>query len=149
MEVILLEKVQNLGGLGDKVNVKPGFGRNYLIPSGKAVPATEDNIKQFEARRAELEKAANDVLAEANSRKEKLDGCTITIKALAGEEGKLFGSVGTTAIAEALSESVGAVEKREVELPTGPLHEVGEHHVVLNLHSDVKAEITVVVEAEE
>jgi len=149
MEVILLEKVQNLGGLGDKVNVKPGFGRNYLIPSGKAVPATEENVKRFEAHRAELEKAASDALAEASSRKEKLDGCTITIKAHAGEEGKLFGSIGTTAIAEVLSESVGAVEKREVELPTGPLREVGEHHVVLNLHSDVKAEITVVVEAEE
>jgi len=149
MEVILLEKVQNLGSLGDTVNVKSGYGRNFLIPSGKAVPATEENVQKFEARRAELESVAAGALAEANARKEKLDGCTVTIKAQAGEEGKLFGSVGTTAIAEVLTETVGMIEKREVELPTGPLRAIGEHHVVLNLHSDVNVSITVIIEAEE
>jgi len=149
MDVILLEKVQNLGNLGDTVNVKPGYGRNFLIPSGKAVPATDENVKKFEARRAELEQAAAGALSEASARKEKLDGCSITIKAQVGEEGKLFGSIGTTAIAEALTASVDKVEKREVELPTGPLRIVGEHHVVLNLHSDVNVSITVIIEAEE
>ena len=105
MEVILLEKVENLGSLGDRVHVKPGYGRNFLIPSGKATPATEEHIKAFEARRAELEKAAAEALAEAEARRDRLEDMTVTVRAKAGEEGKLFGSVGTADIAEAISET--------------------------------------------
>jgi large subunit ribosomal protein L9 len=148
MEVILLEKVENLGNLGDRVNVRPGFGRNFLIPSGKATPATEEHIKAFEARRAELEKAAADALAEAEARCAKLDGLTVTINAKAGEEGKLFGSVGTTDIAEAVTAAGVPLERSEVRLPEGAFRQVGEYQVQVHLHSDVNTEITLTIEAE-
>ncbi len=149
MEVILLEKVENLGNLGDKVKVRSGYGRNYLLPQGKATTATPENIKAFEARRAELEKAAADALEEANAQREKLDGATATIKAKAGDEGKLFGSIGASDIADAVSQAVGVeLEKREVRLPTGSLRSVGEYEIEIHLHTDVNATVTVVVEAE-
>ncbi len=148
MEVILLEKVENLGNLGDRVKVKPGYGRNFLIPSGKATPATEAHIKAFEARRAELEKAATEARAEAEVRRDQLAGMSVTIKAKAGDEGKLFGSVGTTDIAEAISAAGVAVERSEVRLPEGAFRQIGEYTVPLHLHTDVNAEITVIVEAE-
>jgi large subunit ribosomal protein L9 len=149
MQVILLEKVRNLGNLGDQVNVKAGYGRNFLIPQGKAVFATENNVKQFEERRAELEKAAADVLAAAQARAAKLDGLTVTITRKAGEEGKLFGSVGTSDIAEAASAATGVeIEKQEVVMPHGAFRETGEFEVEVALHSDVSQNITVVVAAE-
>jgi len=148
MEVILLEKITNLGELGDKVAVKPGYGRNYLIPTGLAVPATRDNLEAFEARRAELEKAAADKLAAAEARKASIESLSITIGRKAGEEGKLFGSVGTTDIAEAITAAGVAVEKQEVRLPEGPLRVAGDYEVALHLHSDVDATITVTVVAE-
>lgn len=149
MEVILLEKVENLGNLGDKVKVRAGYGRNYLLPHGKATTATPENIKAFEERRAELEKAAADSLAEANARKEKIEGATVTIKAKAGDEGKLFGSVGAGEVADAVSQAAGVeVEKREVRMPSGPMRSVGEYEVELHLHTDVNVAVTVVVEAE-
>lgn len=148
MEVILLEKVENLGNLGDRVNVRPGYGRNFLIPGGKATPATEEHIKAFEARRAELEKAAADQLAAAEARREKLEGLTVTIKAKAGDEGKLFGSVGTSDIAHAVSDAGVEIERHEVRLPEGAFRQVGEYQVAVHLHSDVNTEITLIVEAE-
>lgn len=148
MEVILLEKVENLGNLGDRVKVRSGYGRNFLIPSGKATPATEEHIKAFEARRAELEKAAADALATAEARREQLAGMSVTIKAKAGDEGKLFGSVGTTDIAEAITAAGVEVERSEVRLPEGAFRQIGEYSVPLHLHTDVNVEITVVVEAE-
>ena len=149
MEVILLEKVENLGNLGDKVKVRAGYGRNYLLPHGKATTATPENIKAFEVRRAELEKAAADSLAAANARREKIEGNTVTIKAKAGDEGKLFGSVGAGEVAEAVSQAAGVeVEKREVRMPSGPLRSVGEYEVELHLHTDVNVAVSVVVEAE-
>ena len=149
MEVILLEKVQNLGELGDKVKVKPGYGRNYLVPSGKATPATAENVAAFEQRRAELEKAQAERLGSAEARAEQLRDKTVTIKAKAGTEGKLYGSVGTREIADAVSETGVALEKHEVLLPDGALRETGEHEVALHLHSDIDVSIKVVVEAEE
>ncbi len=148
MEVILLEKVENLGDLGDRVNVKAGYGRNFLIPSGKATPATEEHIKAFEARRAELEKAAAEALAAAEARREKLTDMTITISAKAGEEGKLFGSIGAIDIAEAICAQGVEVERSEVRLPEGAFRNVGEYQVRLHLHTDVDSEITLVIEAE-
>ena len=149
MEVILLEKMRNLGELGDKVNVKPGYGRNFLIPQNKAVMATKENIEKFEARRAELEKEAAVVLAAAEARAAKLaEIATVTIAANAGEEGKLFGSIGATDIAESVNAAGGEIEKREVMLPEGPLRMVGEFDIELNLHSDVNQTIKVIVEAE-
>ncbi|VAW72216.1 LSU ribosomal protein L9p [hydrothermal vent metagenome] len=148
MEVILLEKVENLGNLGDRVNVKPGYGRNFLIPSGKATPATEGHIKAFEERRAELEKAAAESLAVAEARLEKLMDMTITIAAKAGEEGKLFGSVGAIDIAEAIVAAGVEIERSEVRLPEGAFRNIGEYKVQLHLHSDVNSEITLIVEAE-
>ena len=148
MEVILLEKVENLGDLGDRVNVKPGFGRNFLIPSGKATPATEEHIKAFEARRAELEKAAADALSEAEARRDRLNDMIITVPAKAGDEGKLFGSVGTADIAAAISSAGVEVERSEVRLPEGAFRQLGEYSVQLHLHTDVDAEITLVIEAE-
>jgi large subunit ribosomal protein L9 len=149
MEVILLEKVQNLGELGDKVKVKPGYGRNYLVPSGKATPATAENVAAFEQRRAELEKAQAERLGTAEARAEQLRDKTVTIKAKAGTEGKLYGSVGTREIADAVSETGVTLEKHEVLLPDGALRETGEHEVSLQLHSDIDVSIKVVVEAEE
>jgi large subunit ribosomal protein L9 len=149
MEVILLEKVQNLGNLGDTVKVKPGYGRNFLIPGGKAVMATPDNKAKFEERRAELEKAASDALGQAQARAEKLAGLeTVSIARRAGEEGKLFGSVGSADIAEAITEAGVEVEKREVALPEGPIRQAGEYDVELQLHSDVSQTIKIAVVAE-
>jgi large subunit ribosomal protein L9 len=148
MEVILLEKITNLGELGDKVAVKPGYGRNYLIPTGLAVPATRDNLEAFEARRAELEKAAAEKLAAAEARKTSIEELSITVGRKAGEEGKLFGSVGTTDIAEAITAAGVAVEKQEVRLPEGPLRVAGDYEVALHLHSDVDATIKLTIVAE-
>jgi len=148
MEVILLEKVNNVGGIGDRVKVKSGFARNYLIPQGKATLATAANIAKFEARRAELEAKAANELEAAQKRAKKLEGHVLKIKAQSGSEGKLFGSVGTVDIAEAVSKIV-PVERSEVRLHEGPLRVVGEHKVELHLHADVNVEITVVVESDE
>ena len=149
MEVILLQKVDNLGGLGDKVKVKSGYGRNYLIPHGYAKPATPENVAEFEARRAELEKAAAETLAAAEARKTKLDGQTVTITSKSGGEGKLFGSIGTVDIAEAATAAGFEVERKEVRLPEGPIRVTGEHEVELHLHADVNATIKVVIIGEE
>ena len=148
MEVILLERVENLGNLGDRVNVRPGYGRNFLIPGGKATPATEEHIKAFEARRAELEKTAADALAAAEARRDQLADMKVTIKAKAGEEGKLFGSVGTNDIAEAVAAAGVELERSEVRLPEGPFRQIGEYAVLIHLHTDVNAEISVLIEAE-
>ncbi|OOZ41102.1 50S ribosomal protein L9 [Solemya pervernicosa gill symbiont] len=149
MEVILLQKVANLGNLGDKVNVKPGFGRNYLIPSKRAVAATESNVAEFEARRAELELAQADALGAAEARRDALAEMTVTINAKAGAEGKLFGSVGNIDIANAIVAAGVEVAKSEVRLPTGPIRNAGEFDVVLHLHADVETSVKVVVVAEE
>jgi len=148
MEVILLEKIGKLGGLGDKVNVKAGFGRNYLIPQGKAVSATEANMARFEERRAELEKEAADKLASATARGEALEGLAITIAANAGDEGKLFGSIGSKDIAEAITAAGTEVEKSEVRLPNGVIRTTGQFEVDVQLHAEVTASITLTVEAE-
>lgn len=148
MEVILLEKIRNLGSLGDQVNVKPGYGRNFLVPQGKAVPATKANVEEFEQRRAELEKQAAEKLSAAEVRKEKLEGLEVTISAKAGDEGKLFGSIGTRDIAEAISEAGVEVEKAEVRLTEGTIRQTGDYEVELQLHSDVEAAIKLVVVAE-
>lgn len=149
MQVILLEKVGKLGAVGDQVNVKAGFGRNFLIPFGKAVPATKENVADFEARRAELEAAAAEKIAGATARAEKLtELATVTIAANAGDEGKLFGSIGTRDIAEAITTAGVEVAKAEVRLPEGALREVGEFDVAIQLHSDVQQTVKVVVEAE-
>ena len=148
MEVILLERVANLGNLGDRVNVKSGYGRNFLVPSKKAVPANAANIADFEARRAELEKAAAEVLATAQSRAEAIAAVgSITIKANAGEEGKLFGSIGVTDIVEAATTAGITVERREVSLPES-IRNLGEYEVSFQLHSDVAQAVTLTVEAE-
>jgi len=150
MQVILLSKVENLGGLGDMVKVRPGYARNYLIPYGKAKPATKENIAEFEARRAELERLAAEQLAAAQERAAKLEGQSVTITSKAGAEGKLFGSVGTAEIAKAISAQTGVtVEKREVRLLEGAFRTTGEFKVTLHLHSDVDATLTVVVVGEE
>jgi large subunit ribosomal protein L9 len=148
MDVILLEKVANLGSLGDKVKVKAGYGRNFLLPYGKAVPATADNLKAFEERRAELEKAAAEKLAAAQARGEALNGASVTITSKAGEEGKLFGSIGVRDIADAITAAGTEVEKSEVRLPEGPLRVVGEYEIELQLHSDVTVSINLAVVAE-
>ena len=148
MEIILLEKIANLGAMGEKVNVKPGFGRNYLIPQGKAAPATAENIAEYEARRAELEKAAAESLAAAEARREALFEKVITITSKAGDEGKLFGSVGTADIAEVITEQLVPVERHEVRLPDGAFRIVGEHEVQLQLHTDVDVVVTLLIEAE-
>ena len=148
-EVILLEKVGKLGTIGDKVNVKAGYGRNYLIPNGKAVFATDANVAEFESRRAELEKAAADALAAAEARAAKLQDVAITIEANAGDEGKLFGSVGTDAIAEALESTGAEVVKSEVRLPEGALREVGEYEVDIQLHAEVTTTVKLSVIAQD
>lgn len=148
MNVILLERVANLGNLGDAVKVKAGYGRNYLIPQGKAVPATAENVEKFEARRAELEKTAAEKLSTAEARKDAISALSITLTQRAGEEGKLFGSVGTSDIANAITEAGVPVEKREVRLPNGPIRQIGEHSIEIELHSDVVADITVTVNPE-
>ncbi|MDX1733107.1 MAG: 50S ribosomal protein L9 [Halioglobus sp.] len=146
MEVILLENISNLGSLGDKVDVKAGFGRNYLIPQGKAVPATEANSAEFEARRAELEASAAASLSEAEARGEALSALgLVSIGANAGEEGKLFGSVGTRDIAEAITAAGCAVDKSEVRLPEGALRELGEYEVAIQVHGDVTSHVAIAV----
>lgn len=148
MHVILLEKITHLGGLGDKVSVKPGFARNYLIPQGKAVPATEANIVKFEQRRAELEKAAAEKLQIAQKRAEAVNSLNLIIKARAAEEGKLYGSIGIHELAEAIAQAGIEIHKSEIHLPNGPLRQIGEYEVLVQLHSDVNINLKVVVEAE-
>ncbi len=148
MQLILLQKVVNLGGLGDKVNVKPGYGRNFLIPYGKAVPATEANVAAFEAKRAEYEAKANTIHADAEARKASLEGATVTIKANASTEGKLFGSVGPRDIAEAFTAAGFPLEKGEVVMGEGALRRTGEFDVEVRLHADVHTAVKVIVEAE-
>ena len=148
MELILLQKVTNLGNLGDKVTVKPGYGRNYLVPQGKAVPATPANIAEFEARRAEYEAKAKALLDEALARKAKLEGASVTVKANASTEGKLYGSVGPRDIAEAFTAAGLPLEKSEVVMGQGPIRHVGEYEVTVHLHADVETTVKVVVEPE-
>jgi large subunit ribosomal protein L9 len=148
MEVILLEKIANLGNLGDKVTIKAGYGRNYLIPSGKATAATPEKIKEFEARRAELEKQATDKLTAAQSRADELAKLSITIAHKAGDEGRLFGSIGTHDIADAASKAGVSIEKHEVRLPNGVIRNIGDYQIAINLHTDVTAELNVKVVAE-
>ena len=145
MEVILLEKVYNLGELGDKVNVKPGYGRNYLIPSGKAVSATKENVAKFEERKAELEKQQQEVLAAANARAEILKDVSVSIARKAGGEGKLFGSVSPIDIAEAVVATGIELEKQEIRMPEGPIRATGEYEFDVQLHADVMTTIKVVV----
>jgi large subunit ribosomal protein L9 len=150
MNVILLENISNLGGLGDQVNVKAGFGRNYLIPQGKAVPATKSHIAEFESRRAELEAAAATLVGAAETRAEAINALElITISATAGEEGKLFGSVGTRDIAEAVTTAGCEIDKSEVRLPEGALRELGEFEIAIQVHSHVTASVNVAVVAAE
>ena len=149
MELILLQKVTNLGGLGEKVNVKPGYGRNYLVPQGKAVPATEANVKAFEAKRAEYEAKSNALLSDAEARKAKLEGAAVTVKANASTEGKLFGSVGPRDIAEAFTAAGLPLEKSEVVMGEGPLRKTGEFDVLIHLHADVETTVKVTVVPED
>ena len=148
MELILLEKVKNLGDLGDVVKVKSGYGRNFLLPQGKALTATESNRKVFEERKAELVKKANDSLNAAKLRAEKLAGAVIKVKALAAEEGKLYGSVGPADIARAAEEQGLDIEKREIDMPEGAIRLIGTYTVVVRLHTEVETSVTVVVEEE-
>ncbi|MDR5609454.1 MULTISPECIES: 50S ribosomal protein L9 [unclassified Arsenophonus] len=149
MQIILLDKVANLGSLGDKVDVKAGYARNYLVPLGKAVPATKKNVEFFEARSAELEAKLADVLAVAEGRAEKINSlATVTIASKAGDEGKLFGSIGTRDIAQAVTAAGVEVMKSEVRLPNGVLRTVGEHEVHFQVHSDVFAKLNVNIIAE-
>ena len=145
MDIILLEKVGGLGNLGDKVRVKGGFGRNFLIPYGKAVSATTDNVARFEAKRAELEKGATERLAAAQARAEKLSGLKVTIAANAGDEGKLFGSIGTRDGADAITATGNEVGKSEVRMPNGVIRAIGDYQIDVQLHSDVTATVTVSV----
>jgi len=145
MEVILLEKIRNLGNLGDKVNVKAGYGRNYLIPQNKAVFATAKNLEMFEQKRAELEKKAQQQLAQAEQRAAKLNDITVEIQAQASDEGKLYGSVGPNEIKNALTERSIEVDRREIVMPEGTLHQVGEYIVEVHLHTDVVAKLQVTI----
>ena len=149
MEVILLEKIQNLGDLGQTVRVKPGYARNFLLPAGKAIPATAENQAEFEARRAELERQQSDALGAAQAKADSLAGVSVTIARKAGEEGKLFGSVGTQDIAAAVTAAGVELTRQEVRLPAGSLREVGEYEVGVHFHADVDATVTVNVAAEE
>lgn len=149
MQVILLEKIDNVGSLGDLVNVKAGFARNFLLPQGKAEMATPTNVEAFEARRAELEAEQAKALSEAQGRASKLEGLSVTLTSRSGTEGKLFGSVGTDEIRVAISSAGTEVEKKEIRLPEGPLRIVGEHPVTVHLHADVNVEVTVNVVGEE
>ena len=148
MQIILLEKVENLGALGDTVNVRPGYARNFLFPKGKAVPATKANVEQFEARRAELEAQSAAKLADAESRKEKIEEIELSVAVKAGEEGKLFGSLGNRDIADLVTEAGVAVEKAEVRLPEGPIRNVGEFEIAIHLHPEVNAVLKLLVVAE-
>ena len=149
MQVILLQKVANLGNIGDRVKVRSGFGRNFLLPQGKATLATPENIARFEARRAELEKAAREHLESASERAEAMKEFKLTISAKAGTEGKLFGSIGTADIAEACTKQGFKIERSEVRLPSGPLRTLGEHQVNLHLRADVDVPLAVSIVPEE
>jgi large subunit ribosomal protein L9 len=149
MEVILLQKVANLGNIGDRVKVKSGFGRNYLLPGGKATLATPANVAKFEERRAELEKVAREHLSSATERQEALKDFKLVVRAKAGTEGKLFGSIGTADISEALKRENFNITRSEVRLPNGPLRTVGEHTVNLHLHADIDVSLPVTIIAEE
>ena len=148
MNVILLEKINKLGALGDQVSVKAGFGRNFLIPKGKALPATDANIKMFEERRAELETEAAKSLAAAEARAEQLNGKEVVIVRKAGDEGRMFGSVSISDIAEALTAAGAEVAQREVRMPEGAIRELGEYDINIHLHTDVNSTVKVIVEAE-
>lgn len=148
MQLILLQNVTNLGKLGDKVNVKPGYGRNFLVPQGKAAPATEANLAEFEAKRAEYEAKAKAQLEGAEARKAALEGVEVTLTANASTEGKLYGSISPRDIAEALTKHGHKVEKSEVVLGEGPLRRTGEHEVVVHLHADINATVKVIVVGE-
>ena len=148
MEVILLESVQKLGELGDKVTVKSGYGRNFLIPQKKAVPATAENLLQFEERRADLEAAAGDKLSIAKNRAKKVEELSITITTKAGEEGKLFGSITVRDVADACEAAGVELEKSEVRLPAGPIRELGEFEINIHLHPEVDAVLKLAVVAE-
>jgi len=148
MQVILLEKIKNFGGLGEEVSVKPGFARNYLYPQGKAVPATKANIEKFEARRAELEKAADEKLQAAKAKAEKLANLTVTLAAKSGDEGKLFGSIGIRDLAEAITKAGVEIKKSEVELASGAIRQIGEYDINIQLHGDVTAVVKVNIVAE-
>jgi large subunit ribosomal protein L9 len=149
VEVILLKNVGRLGALGEKVSVRSGYGRNYLIPSGFAVPATDANLEAFEARRAELEQAAEQQLAEARARRDRLEGISLTIARKAGDQGRLFGSVGTGDIADAATAAGFELTKQEIKLPGGPFRAAGEYEVTLHLHPEVDATIKVDVVPED
>lgn len=148
MQVILLEKIVNLGNLGDLVNVKPGYVRNYLVPQGKATVATEENIKLFEERRADLEKASNDRLQVAQARGKELSGQSVEITARASDEGKLFGSVSVHEVAQAFTDKGLQLNKAEVQLSDGPIKTIGEHEVAVSIHSEVNFTVIVSVIAE-
>jgi large subunit ribosomal protein L9 len=148
MDVILLEKIKNLGALGAKVTVKSGYGRNFLIPQGKAVPATEKNVAEFEARRAELEAKAKAAHGDAQARGERISALAVVVAAKAGDEGRLFGSVGTRDIADAITKLGEAVDKSEVRLPNGALRSTGDYDIDVQLHSEVTVAIKVTVVAE-
>jgi large subunit ribosomal protein L9 len=148
MELILLQKVKNLGNLGDKVNVKPGYGRNFLVPHGKATAATAENVAEFEQRRAEYEAKANQQLSGAEARKAQLESASVTVKANASPEGKLFGSVGPRDVAEAFTEAGIALDKSEVIMSEGPLRHIGEFQVQVHLHADVHTSVKVIVVGE-
>jgi large subunit ribosomal protein L9 len=150
MELILLENIRNLGGLGKKVDVRSGYGRNYLIPQGKAVPANDANVKVFEERRVELEAKAKEVVAAAQVRADKLKDLTIKMAAKSSDEGKLFGSIGTRDIATAVNELVDVeLEKSEVSMPDGAIHSIGEYEYTISLHTEVTALVKVVVYIED
>jgi len=149
MEIILLENIRNLGKLGSKVNVAKGFGRNFLIPQGKAISATKGNLAKFEAQRAELEKAAKDRLLRAQEQGTQINNVQLVISARAGDEGKLFGSIGTIEIVEAFKKKGFAVSRQEIRLPSGPLRELGEYMLELQLHAEVVAQVKVIVVPEE
>jgi len=149
MNVILLDNVENLGGIGDMVTVKAGYGRNYLLPHGKAALATKDNIAEFEARRTDLEKAAAVDLVAAKAREELIQGMELVITANVGAEGKLFGSVGPIDIAEAFSKVGVEVQRSEIRMPDGPIHEVGDFAIGVHLHTEINVEVTVKVVAED
>lgn len=148
MELILLEKIANLGNLGDKVSVKAGYGRNYLIPQGKAVPATAAKLAEFEQRRAELERKSAEALAAAEARAAAISQLVVTIAQKAGDEGRLYGSIGTKDIAEAATAAGAAIEKHEVRLPAGPIRHTGDYEIGIQLHSDVMATLNLKVVAE-
>jgi len=148
MELILLQKVQNLGNLGDKVKVTPGYGRNFLVPQGKAVPATASNVAEFEAKRADYEAKAQAIHGEAETRRGQLEGASVTLYANASTEGKLYGSIGPREIAQALTKAGHPVEKSEVVMGQGAIRHIGEFEVIVHLHADVETPVKVIVQPE-